>query len=284
MVSRHWPLSYKAIDCRSIWLSVCTTFPWCSVLKAFFFSLLLLNRRNVLRCRLHATVVWRPCRNWTFCLTDTLIQFKGMLNQCRPNIDVIYWQICPSAVWWNESRHSAVEKVWQKENSVHCLLRILLYFTIAVNFCLFKVSVLFGRLFQKTSFILIMKTSGTVYPPSTANQSHCLRQPNRFKATQKKQTSMSEYGSINLEAGTRCHLYSALIRGIVFSISNGPMCAAMAQRQLVRCSLAGRRKTGVDAKLVDMTGGKLPKENTARLLALGFGVGLVVRWERGRGG
>lgn len=137
---------------------------------------------------------------------------------------------------------------------------------------------MFGRLFQTTSLVLIMKTSGTVYPPSTANKTHCLRQPNRFQATQKKQTSVSEYGNINREAGTRCHLYSALIRDIVFSISNGPMCAAMAQRQLVRCSLAGRRKTGVDAKLVDMAAGKLSRENTARLLTLQFGVGLAVRW------
>lgn len=161
-------------------------------------------------------------------------------------------------------------------------LRILIYFTLVVNCCAFEVSVLLGCLFQNTSFIHIMKTRRTVFPPSTANNTHYLHQPNHFKATQKKQTSVSEWGNINQEAGTRCRLYSELIRDIVFSLSNGPMCAAMAQRQLVRCSLAGQRKTGVDTKLVDVAEEKLYRGNTAGLLALEFrvGFGLVGEWKR----
>lgn len=42
----------------------------------------------------------------------------------------------------------------------------------------------------------------------------------------------------------------ALIRDVVSGISNAPMCAAVAQRQLVRRSSVGPRKTGVDTKLV----------------------------------
>lgn len=59
----------------------------------------------------------------------------------------------------------------------------------------------------------------------------------------------------------------ASIRDVVFSISNAPMCAAMARRQLVRRSSVGRRKTGVDTKLV----GKLP-EKTQPDLELGLGL------------
>lgn len=64
----------------------------------------------------------------------------------------------------------------------------------------------------------------------------------------------------------------ALIRDVVFSVSNAAMCAAMAQRQLVRRSAAGRRKTGVDTKLV----GKLPEKTQPDLeLGLVWGVGVV---------